>query len=148
MWKVEDKFRVRLGGNTYIDTPNLIVFRGESLFRIRRGDDGMLGIDFDVFDNQGKRVATIAKGAVVQGDNDKYNIESGHETYTVTEKTSGRVITRVQRRGVEGAELDVWVNTYLPNGQLLAATPTVTNLGGFQMTGCTFERCGAGIAIG
>ena len=44
MWNVETKFAVRLGGNTYINTPSLIVFQGEPLFRLRRSDeDGMLG---------------------------------------------------------------------------------------------------------
>ena len=42
MWKLESEFSVRLGGNTYINTPNLIVYKGTSIFRIRRGDGGMV----------------------------------------------------------------------------------------------------------
>ena len=148
MWKVETKFAVRLGGNTYINTPNLIVYKGTPVFRIRRSDDGTLGIDFDVFDKNGQRVATFAKGIVVQGDEANYKIETGHETYSVTERSASRVIARVQRRGVQGAELDVHVHMYLPNGFLLDAGPQATNLGGATLTGNVFENCGAGIAIG
>ena len=149
MWKVEKEFAIRLGGNTYIDTPNLIVYQGTPIFRVRRNeDDGMLGIDFDVFDSKGQRVATIKKGIVAQGDEANYKIDSGHETYSVTERASERIIARVQRRGVQGAELDVQVHMYLPNGFLLDAGPQSTNLGGVTMTGTVFKNCGAGIAIG
>lgn len=149
MWKVEKEFAIRLGGNTYIDTPNLIVYQGKSIFNVRRNEaDGMLGIDFDVFDSKGQRIATFKKGVVAQGDDANYKIDSGHETYTVTERSSGRQIARVQRRGVGGAELDVQVHMYLPNGFLLDAGPQSTNLGGITMTGNVFKSCGAGIAIG
>lgn len=36
MWTVEDRFSVKLGGNTYINTPNLVVYKGEPLFRMYR----------------------------------------------------------------------------------------------------------------
>lgn len=147
MWKIETEFSVRLGGNTYINTPDLIVFKGESLFRIRRGDDGMLGIDFDVFDADGKRVAKFAKNVVLTGDAAKYLVESSHDSYAVTERKTGRIIAKVQRRGVEGAELDVQVVMYLPNGFLLNAGPTETNLGGIQFKGNVTRNCGAGISI-
>ena len=149
MWKVEKEFAIRLGGNTYIDTPDLIVCQGTSIFQVRRSDeDGMLGIDFGVFDSKGQRIATFKKGIVVQGDQANYKIDSGHETYSVTQRSSGRVIARVQRRGVQGAELDVQVHMYLPNGFLLEAGPQSTNLGGLTMTGSVFRSCGAGIVIG
>ena len=149
MWKVEKEFSIRLGGNTYIDTPNLIVYKGTSIFQVRRSDqDGILGIDFDVFDVSGKRVATFKKGVVVQGDGENYAIESSHEAYSVKETSTGRVIARVQRRGVQGAEMDVQVRMYLPNGFLLDAGPLATNLGGVTMKGNTFKSCGAGISIG
>ena len=68
MWSVEKEFSVKLGGNTYINTPNLIVYKGDPIFKLKRSDeDGILGIDFDVFDNAGNRVATFRKGVVVQG---------------------------------------------------------------------------------
>ena len=149
MWKVEEEFSIHLGGNTYINTPNLIVYQGKSIFQVRREeDDGTLGIDFDVFDSKGQRIATFKKGIVVQGDEANYKIETGHETYSVTESSSGRLIARVQRRGVQGAELDVQVHMYLPNGFLLDAGPQSTNLGGITMTGSVIKNCGAGIVIG
>lgn len=149
MWKVEKEFAIRLGGNTYIDTPDLIVYQGKSVFRVRRNEeDGVLGIDFDVFDSKGQRIATFKKGIVAQGDEANYKIDTGPDTYSVTERSSGRLIARVQRRNVQGAELDVQVHMYLPNGFLLDAGPLATNLGGITMSGCVMRNCGAGIAIG
>lgn len=148
MWKLENQFSVKLGGNTYINTPNLVVYKGEPLFKINRSEsDGILGIDFDVFDASGNRVATVKRGIVVQGDRENYIINSSHKEYTVTEKNSGRLIVSVKRRDVDGAELEVSVHLYTPDGFLLDATPTQTNIGGTVMTGCIIQDCGAGIAI-
>lgn len=148
MWTVEDRFSVKLGGNTYINTPNLVVYKGEPLFRVYRSEsDGILGIDFDVFDASGTRVATFRKSIVVQGDSDNYVIKSGHEEYEVTDKASGQLIAKVRRRGAEGAEMEVSARLYTPDGFLFDATPTQTNIGGVMMTGNVFENCGAGIAI-
>ena len=56
MWTVEPNFKVIIGGMTFIDTPNLIAYRGEPLLRLYRKPDGCLGIDFDVHDVQGKKM--------------------------------------------------------------------------------------------
>src|SRR3972149_9459487 len=139
---------VKLGGNTYINTPNLVVYKGQPLFRIYRSEsDGILGIDFDVFNASGNRVATFRKGVVVQGDSNNYLIKTGHDVYEVTEKASGRLIARVKRRGGQGAEMEVSVHFYPPDGFLFDATPTHTNVGGMMMAGCVIEDCGAGIVI-
>ena len=148
MLKIETEFTVKLGGNTYINTPNLVVYKDESLFRIYRSEsDGMLGIDFDVFDSQKKRIATVRKGIVVQGDANNYEIKTGHDEYSVTEKNSGRLVASVKRRGAQGAELEVTVHLYTPDGFLFDATPIHTNVGGMMMTGCTIKDYGAGIVI-
>ncbi len=147
MWNIESEFTVRLGGNLYINVPNLVVFKGTPLFRMRRSDDGMLGIDFEVFNAKGECVATFAKSIVVFGDEAQYEISSGHETYSVKERASGRVIVSVQRRGVKGAELDVNVTMYLPNGFLFQATPERTNMGGMTLVGNTFKNCANGIVV-
>jgi hypothetical protein len=148
MWKVEEKFSVKLGGNTYINTPNLVVYKGQSLFKMYRSEsDAILGIDFDVYDAAGKRVATFRKGIVVEGDNNNYTIKSGHDEYRVEEKASGRLIASVKRRGAQDAEMEVSVHLYTPDGFLFDATPTQTNIKGMVMTGCIIESCGAGIVI-
>jgi hypothetical protein len=149
MWKIEKTFSVRLGGNKFINVPDLIVYKGDSLFQLRRGDDGTLGIDFKVHDANHNRIATFVKGIVVEGDAEKYDVKSGHMEYVVTEKASGNTVARVQRRGVEGAELDVWIKTFLPNGVLLDATPDSLKIGNVvQISGSTMKNCRVGIALG
>jgi hypothetical protein len=147
MWQVEKQFAVRFGGNTYIDTPDLVVYRGTSLFRMRRGHNGMLSIDFVVLDARGKRIARFIKNTLVAGSEAKYRIESGRDAYVVTERISGREIVRVQRRDVKGSELDAHVRMYLPNAFLLEAGPTHTNLGGAVLTDNVFRSGGAAIRI-
>ncbi len=148
MWKIENEFSVKLGGNTYINTPNLVVYKGTPLFQIKRSEsEGILGIDFDIFDAAGKRVATVRNGIVVEGDSQNYQIESGHEEYKVTEKKTGRLITSIKRRGVADAELEVSVNLYTPDGFLFDATPNETNIGGAMLRGNTIKDCAVGIGI-
>ncbi|TAK97114.1 hypothetical protein EPO05_00085 [Patescibacteria group bacterium] len=149
MWQIENEFKVIIGGNTYINTPNILVYKGTSLFTIRRSDDGLLGIDFDVYDKQGKRAATIKKGVIVQGNQSEYTITTGMDRYTLTENKTGAVICDIKKRSqAVNAELEVSVKLYTPDGFLFDATPTKTNIGGMQMTGCVMSNCGAGIVIG
>jgi hypothetical protein len=54
MWTVADKYRVRFGGNTYINTGTLIEAHGAPLLTVKRSDDGYLAVDFDIFDATGQ----------------------------------------------------------------------------------------------
>ena len=148
MWHVENEFKVIIGGNTYINTPNIVVYKGVSLFTIRRSEDGLLGIDFDIFDKQGKRVATIRKGVIVQGNQSEYTITTGMDRYTLTENKTGTIICDIKKRSqATQAEIEVSVKLYTPDGFLFDATPTGTNLPGIKMSGNIISNCGAGIVI-
>ena len=75
MWHLEDNFRVIIGGNTYINVPNIIVYQEKPLFTLKRREkDGQLGIDFDIFDKNGARIATIRRNRIVQGNEDDYQM--------------------------------------------------------------------------
>jgi len=149
MWYVEKDFKIILGSNTYINTPNLVMYKGRSLFTVKRSDNtGLLGINFDVYDKKGTKVATIRNGIVVQGDKEDYNIREGMDHYSVTEQTTGRTICDIRkRRESPNAELEVSVRLYMPDGFLLDATPEQTNIGGNVIKSCTFRDCKAAIVI-
>jgi len=149
MWEIEDKFRVIIGGNTYINTPNIVVYKGQPLFVLkRRESDGQLGIDFDIFDKGGNRIATARGNRIVQGNEDDYEIVREANRYTVTERAGGRVICDIRRRSeAKHSELEVSVTLYTSDGFLFDATPEQTNLRGFTLRGNVFENLGAGIAI-
>jgi hypothetical protein len=149
MWKIEPKAKVKLGGNYYIDVEHLVDYRGTSLFTVkRRESDGLLGIDFDVYDPKGKKVATVRRGTIVDGDADAYEITHDAHHYTVTEKKSGRVVCDIRRREhAKDAEIEVAVDLYTPDGFHFQATPEQTNIGGAQISGCTTANCTVGIAI-
>jgi hypothetical protein len=149
MWTVAEHFKVRLGGNWYIDCGTLVVYKGSPLFNLRRRDgDDQLGIDFDVYDSAGAKVATIRNSNVVDGDATNYEIVHEAGAKRVIERSTGRVMAEVIKKGVDGAELDVRVNLYLPNGTLFEATPDRTNLGGIVFKDNTFKGGAAAISIG
>jgi hypothetical protein len=149
MWIVEDRFRVRLGGNDYVNVPTLVAFRGESLFTFKRHDDtGYLGIYFDIFDEEGKHIAAVRRNEIYFGDKEKYQIEGALNRYIFLERKSQRVICDIKKREeAHPAELDVSVSLYTPTGFLFNATPEETNLRGIVLRNNLIADCKIGIAI-
>ncbi len=150
-WIVEDHFKVKIGGNIFIDTPNLIMYGDELLFTIYRStSDGLLGIDFDIYDKNGDKIATIRKGMIVQGDENNYNIRYREvvDHYIITEKQSGRIICDLKKREKAGDfELDLSVSLYTQSGFLFEATPTEIRLATNLLSGNTMIGCACGIRI-
>ncbi len=141
MWKVEDRFRVIIGGNTYVNTPNIVVYKSKPLFILkRRESDGQLGIDFDVFNDQGRRVATVRRNQIVQGDENHYQIVRELDRYAVIEKVTQRVICDIRKRAQAAhSELEVSVELYTEDGFLFKATPEETNIEGITLRGNVFS---------
>ena len=150
MWEVEDHFKVRIGGNTYIDTPDIVVYKGQSLFTLKRhAENDYLGIYFEIYDAAGKHIASVKRNEIYYGDKDAYVIDGSMNRYVFSERASGRVICDIKKReDAHPAELHVSVQLYMPDGFLFNATPDDTNLGGITARGNTFANCGAAIAIG
>jgi hypothetical protein len=148
MLQVTENFQVRLGGNTYINTPSLIVCKGAPLFQLRRNQNkGLLEIDFDVFDAGGRRVCVFRNGIVARGDSAPYIVLARQDEYRVTEQSSGRMIATVKRHFRTG-DIDVWLELYTPGGQLFMATPTEANFqSSGQSTGSVIVDAQNGIVI-
>jgi hypothetical protein len=149
MWEVETNFRVRLGGNTYINTPTLVAFRKEPLFSLRRHDEtGYLGIDFEIYDAQGQKIATVRRNEIYYGDKERYQIDGSLNRYVFSERESGLVVCDIKKRqDAHPAELDVSVHLYTPSGFLFDATPEQTNLGGIQLRDNVFQGMGVAISV-
>ena len=78
MWEVEKDFAVKLGGNLFVRCASLITYDGQRLFNIsRRDSDHRLGIDFDVYDPDGAKIATIRHSSIVDGDSKRFDIHHG-----------------------------------------------------------------------
>ncbi len=150
MWEVEDNFKVRIGGNTYIDTPNILVCQGQSLFTLKRhADNGYLGIYFEIYDSTGKHVASVKRNEIYFGDKDAYQIDGSLNRYVFTERASGQVLCDIKKRDeAHPAELDVSVKLHTPSGFFFNASPDRTNIGGLVMSGNTFIGGAAAIMIG
>ncbi len=153
-WKVEENFIVVLGGNTFVNTPNLIMYRGESIFTIERNvDSGYSGISFRIFDETGVKFATIGQNRLFE--NRKYKgpksviLEGSVHDYIIKERPSDRVICNIKQKvAAKPAELDVSVSLYMPDGFLFEADPNSINLPmNNQISNCAFSGLGCGISI-
>ncbi len=148
MWQVEDRFSITIGSNKFINTPTMIEYKGESIFRVSRSEnDGLLGIDFDLFSQDGTRVAKIYHGRVVDGAKDAYQFDETPLRFRVTEKSSGRVVCELTRPNDQSSELDLNVSLHMPDGFLFEATPQGTNIQSSMFLGNTFVGCGVAISI-
>ena len=150
MWPIADEFKVRIGGNTYVNTPNVIVAVGESLFRIRRRQkDGILAVDFDIYDSAGKKLAEIRYGHIVTGSAKNYEIRTEQHRYRVIERNSGRTICDVRQvsKAKGASELEVSVDLFTKTGFHLVAGPERTNVRGLTSRGLVVERAGAGLVV-
>jgi hypothetical protein len=150
MWEVENNFKVRLGGNTYINVPKLVVYKDQTLFTLKRHDEnGYLGIYFEIYDADGNHIASVKRNEIYYGDKEKYQIDGSMNRYVFSERESGRVICDIRKReDAHPAELDVSVRLYTPSGFLFDATPEQTNLPGSVIRGNIFDgRYGMETAI-
>lgn len=87
-WNVPKHFKVLIGGNTYIDCPTIIDYKGQSLFELLRSDsDGLLGINFDVYAKDGSKLATIRNGQFVGSAPPGYQIQDSDDHYLLVETT-------------------------------------------------------------
>jgi hypothetical protein len=149
-WIVPEHFKVLIGGNTYIDCPIIIDYKGQSLFELRRSNaDGFLGIDFDVYKKDGTKVATIRNGQFVGTVPGGYKIEASFDQYALMDTASNRCVCgiKVRDKAPGDAELEVSAEMYMPDGRLVVLSPTHTNVGSFVVSGCTFKGCGAAIRV-
>lgn len=149
MWYIEDNFCVKIGSNFYKNTPNLIVYKGENLFTIKRSKSTeLLGIDFDIYDKKGNKTAVVRQGRIYEGDKNAYERIVNEDEYMLRERISGRVICDIKKRTlVDHAELDVNVSLYTKDGFLIIATPESTNIGNKIISDSNFDNCGAAIVI-
>ncbi len=149
MWEIENHFKVRIGGSIYIDTPNIVTYKGESLFTLKRHDEnGYLGIYFEIYNSAGKHIASVKRSEIYSGDKEAYQIDGSLNRYVFSERASGKVICDIKKReAAHPAELDVSVQLYSPSGFLFNATPEQTNIGGMVVRGGTFVQCGTAFAI-
>lgn len=151
-WQVPQHFKVLIGGNTYIDCPTIIDYKGQSIFELLRSDsDGYLGINFDIYVKDGSKVATVRNGQFVGATPPGYQIQGSENQYVLVETATGRQVCdiRLRLKARDDAELDVSAQMYMPDGKLVAFDSNQTNLGGIKMSGNTFQACGgAAIRVG
>jgi hypothetical protein len=150
MWTTPANFRAKLGGDYYIDTPNMIVAHGENLFRLRRREeDGLLAVDFDIYDADGSKVATVRNGNVVQHDSDRFHTNKEHHRYWITEKGTGRILCDIRKvsKAEDGSEIEVSVDLFTKAGFHIIAGPEATNIPGAVFRGNIMQGCAAGIVI-
>ncbi|MBZ5524828.1 MAG: hypothetical protein LAP21_21535 [Acidobacteriia bacterium] len=145
------KFTVKLGGMNFINVKNIMMFRGEPLFTVYRSEsDGALSVNFEVFDSNGNKLASVKQNRIYPHHEQAKNLQLGGNasTYTLTDTANNKMLVRIDKREAAETELDVFLHTYLPNGVLFNASPDGTSLASHFFKGVTIADAGVGVNIG
>lgn len=128
--KIQEHFIVRLAGNDYTDTPNLLAAGGEPILRVRRdARSGDLDVDLDIFDDKGREKAVIRKASLVKGDPKEFEVRMTDNSFTVFDRKAARTVCDIRRRAdARDMDLTVSVLTHTPDGFLVHANPEQSNV--------------------
>lgn len=128
--KVHAHFVVRLGGNDYLDTPNLIVYKGEPILKVTRDESNdELRVEAEIFDAEGRCKAHVQGTRLVTGDPQAVDIRSTENNYSIRDRSNDRVVCEIRRRaGQQKMDLDVSVLMHAPDGFLIHANPAQSNV--------------------
>jgi len=99
MWENEKDPIVILGGNTFIQCGSIITYDGKQFFNVlHRDSDNRLGIDLDVYDQGGVKIATIRHSSVVDGDSNRFDIHYSTDVMTLMDKETDKVIVKIDKK--------------------------------------------------
>jgi hypothetical protein len=149
MWTIENKYTVKFGGNFFTNTDHIVFADGESLFRLKRREDGLLMVDFDVYDSKCAKAAVIRNAHIVDGNREDYEFYKTHHHYRATEKSTGRIVCDIKQASKSGdeCELEVSVDLFTKQGFHLIAGPDAINADGIELAGCSFGPVTAAVVI-
>lgn len=149
-WQVPEHYNVIIGGCTITDCTKLVEYKGKRLFSLYRSDNnGFLGIDFDLYDALGTKLATIRHSQFVGNKEPKgYKLDGGPDHYVLIEEGTGRLVCELKLRNQAPgqAEIEVTGEMYMPDGELLHLTPTELTFKNMTLSNVTIEKTG-GFAI-
>lgn len=133
-WAVDPEFKVRFAGKIFVDTPHLLVFKDEPVFSMRRcEEEGILEINFAIFDSSGDRVGDVERGALTTRGESTLELKSGENQFSIKETATGRTVCDIRRRAsAKEADFDVSIQMFLPDGFLVHANPAQSNLSSYS----------------
>ena len=128
--RLPENFKIRIAGNFYRDTPNLVVCSDTPILRAERDSKtGELSVDFMVYDSSGRQKAQVRDSKLVKGSAEEYRVHQTDSSFEVRETATDRTICKLQRcRASRYMDLDASVLTHAPDGFFIHASPVQTNL--------------------
>lgn len=146
--QVPKNFKTRIGGNFYVNTPNLVVCSGTTILRVERAEPGgELHVRLVIFDSTGRQSASVKDTKLIKGNRKDYSIHSTDNNYSVRENATGRVICKLQRcAATRSMDIDAFIMTHSPDGFFIHANPMQTNMG-TKATGKTYQDLDAALVM-
>jgi hypothetical protein len=135
---------VKMGSNYYINCQHIITFKKQPVFTIKNSTSNLININFDVFAENGKKIAEIKNGKLVLGLEKMYKITSTENEFSLIEKASNRILCIVKKLYIQEhkrCELHISVDLYMPSGFYFQCTPDDTNVESLKyISGSTFSN--------
>jgi hypothetical protein len=137
-----ESYTMILGGNEIAHVDAALVLEDEEVFRVREDDAGRLLIDCDLKDQQGQRIARIAKNTpvfVAEGYRAKIIPGEPSEVIRVADQ---QVVSRIERLGPHKISV---TGTFNVDGLFVSATPHGIYISNAVIRSNTISGFGTGI---
>jgi hypothetical protein len=126
----EPECAVNIGGNYYINCKHIILFKEQDILSISNSKGDTIGVNFDVFSIDGKKVAEVESGRLLEGDKSLYSIKTTPSEFSFIEIATKRIICFVKK--VSDNEkydcvYEVYVDMNMPDGSNFQCTTETTN---------------------
>jgi hypothetical protein len=153
MWKIAKRFKVRFGSFVFENVPQILVYENTPIITLVRDDNtGYLGIDGEVRDPFGERIAVVKHNQVypVRGHEKDYTETRTADHFTVLPNNFNAPVLDIRiRQAAKPLELDVSAYVFLPNGFWMNASPDqiMTSSKFIFSSGFTVKDADRGIVI-
>lgn len=116
---------VKIGGGTFINMKHIIVFQETDVCDIASRNDSII-VNMQFYDQNGKILAKVVNSKIADKSNVYFDLKYSNTEFTLVSKETKQLVCLVKRGYnslLSRCELQVWMDTYLPNGFYMKCTP-------------------------
>jgi hypothetical protein len=147
----ENHCTTKLGGVYFTDCKKFIFAGEQEVLNIRAIEGQMYLLSFQVYNPNRQRIAEIKDNEFVTGNKEQFIIKKTEDEFLLEEISTQRILLyfkRVEKEELYECLYHLWLDFYMPDGNIFQASPEESNLKVLQnMRGASFKRIGTCIHL-
>jgi len=116
---------IKIGGGTFINMKHIIVYHGTDVCDIKSRNDSIV-VTMQFYESSGKLLATVVNSGLKEKNNNDLELKYSDSEFTLISKSTKQIFCLIKKNfdpHAKRCELQVWMDTYLPQGFYLRCTP-------------------------